>query len=346
MKSKAKIISFSLIILASIFLESVVFAENIKISRVENKLQTSGIDFEVEVLKNNSEIYPNKEVAYTVILDNKGVGAFVRFTLNANMLSDSYFYGLNKDLIKKGDYYYCTKPIKSKESVKLMDGFTVPKEITDTDTNITICGKYEAIQSQNFYPNFNSDNPWGDVLITEGTFDGSNYIAKATKVMPIEIDVARVANISSDEILSSEIISGDTIVSKIILKNNSNTDKEVLFESVANPNSRLFSEMKLTLKYENKIIYSGKLSKASFNKKIGTVKANGSKELGYEISMSTEADNLLSDKKDTLVWHMASRNIKNVKTGGNFSIDVLLIALFSSVIVGGIVHVIVGKNGK
>ncbi len=346
MKSKAKGISFSLIILASIFLVSVVFAENIKISRIENRLQSNGIDFEIEVLEDNKKIYPNKDVTYAVTVKNKGISSYVRFVLDMDLLSDSDFYGLNENLIKKGKYYYYTKPVKSKECIKLFDGFTVPKDITNAGKELIVRGRYEAIQSENFYPSFDSENPWGDVVVTESTFDGDNYIAKAREVIPIKIDVARATDISSDEILNSEIISGDTITNTIILKNNSDIDKKVSFESLLNGDSRLFSEMEMTLKEENKILYSGKLSEAIFKKDIGNIKANESKLLSYEIAMSKEADNLLSGKNDTLVWHVASSDTKQVKTGDTFSINALLIALLASVIIGGIVYVVGGKNEK
>ena len=82
---------------------------------------------------------------------------YVRFQLNLSndLINEDNFTGLSDDFVKRGDYYYYTKPLDNKDKVATFKNFKVPTSLDNEDKeDIEITKVVDAIQSKNFTPDF------------------------------------------------------------------------------------------------------------------------------------------------------------------------------------------------
>lgn len=300
---------------------------------VKNIVRTQGVDIRVSAEVDDSLISPGKDIVYKPVIENKGADSWVRFKLTADSeLPLDNFYGLSSDWVEKGGYWYLTKPVLSKETVPTVEGFKVPDTLTDqSDTEIEVGGTYDAIQSDNFTPDFDSENPWGDVNIVESDFDGSNYVRTVATIKPITVDIGSSDDviITSGDILSYDLIPGDMKSNTLVIENTSFVDKKVNFKSISDRENVLLQNIYIGIGDSEKEIYDGALSEANFDKDVATIPAGEKAVINYEISVPTEVGNALQGEKGEFEWHFMTEDVvsDSVKTGDTFPVIPLVILL-------------------
>ena len=304
---------------------------------VKNIVRTQGVDIRVSAEVDDSLISPGKDIVYKPVIENKGADSWVRFKLTADSeLPLDNFYGLSSDWVEKGGYWYLTKPVLSKETVPTVEGFKVPDTLTDqSDTEIEVGGTYDAIQSDNFTPDFDSENPWGDVNIVESDFDGSNYLRTVATIKPITVDIGSSDDviITSGDILSYDLIPGDMKSNTLVIENTSSVDKKVNFKSISDRENVLLQNIYIGIGDSEKEIYDGALSEANFDKEIATIPAGDTATINYEISIPTEVGNALQGEKGEFEWHFTSEEIPEVvKTNDAFPVMIFFIIVALSAV--------------
>ena len=304
---------------------------------VKNIVRTQGVDIRVSAEVDDSLISPGKDIVYKPVIENKGADSWVRFKLTADSeLPLDNFYGLSSDWVEKGGYWYLTKPVLSNETVPTVEGFKVPDTLTDqSDTEIEVGGTYDAIQSDNFTPDFDSENPWGDVNIVESDFDGSNYVRTVATIKPITVDIGSSDDviITSGDILSYDLIPGDMKSNTLVIENTSSVDKKVNFKSISDRENVLLQNIYIGIGDSEKEIYDGALSEANFDKEIATIPAGDTATINYEISIPTEVGNALQGEKGEFEWHFTSEEIPEVvKTNDAFPVMIFFIIVALSAV--------------
>lgn len=305
---------------------------------VKNIVRTQGVDIRVSAEASDSLISPGEDVAYKPVIENKGADSWVRFKLTADSeLPLDNFHGLSSDWVERGGYYYLTKPVLSKESVPTVSGFTMPGTLTDQSiTEIEVGGTYDAIQSENFTPDFDSENPWGNVYIVESDFDGANYVRRVATIAPVTVDIGNSDDVvvTSDEILNYDLIPGDVKSNTLVIENSSDIDKQVNFKSYSDRANRLLQNVYIGIGDSDEEIYDGALAEANFDKDIATIPAGEKAVINYEISVPTEVGNALQGEKGEFEWHFLTEDVIDsdaVKTGDTFPVIPLVIVLVVAV---------------
>ena len=304
---------------------------------VKNIVRTQGVDIRVSAEVDDSLVSPGKDVEYKPVIENKGADSWVRFKLTADSeLPLDNFYGLSSDWVERGGYYYLTKPVLSKESVPTVSGFTMPGTLTDQSIGeIEVGGTYDAIQSENFTPDFDSENPWGNVYIVESDFDGANYVRRVATIAPVTVDIGNSDDVvvTSDEILNYDLIPGDIKSNTLVIENTSDVDKKVNFKSISDNSNVLLQNIFIGIGDNEKEIYDGALSEANFDKEIATISAGDTAVVNYEISIPSEVDNELSGEMGEFEWHFTSEEIPDtVKTNDTFPVMIFFITMAIAVI--------------
>lgn len=304
---------------------------------VKNIVRTQGVDIRVSAEVDDSLVSPGKDVEYKPVIENKGADSWVRFKLTADSeLPLDNFYGLSSDWVERGGYWYLTKPVLSKESVPTVSGFTMPGTLTDQSIGeIEVGGTYDAIQSENFTPDFDSENPWGDVNIVESDFDGSNYVRTVATIKPITVDIGSSDDviITSGDILSYDLIPGDMKSNTLVIENTSSVDKKVNFKSISDRENVLLQNIYIGIGDSEKEIYDGALSEANFDKDVATIPAGEKAVINYEISVPTEVGNALQGEKGEFEWHFTSEEIPEVvKTNDAFPVMIFFIIVALSAV--------------
>lgn len=349
MKKKKQLVASCVGLLAF----SIVFAYAVTTASITNLVSTQGVDIRVTASADTSLFAPGRQVRYAPLIENRGMASYVRFKTKSNLPSET-FYGLSEDWIKRGEYLYYTKPIKSKERIETYDGFTVPKEWDKAEcSDIMIIKTCDAIQAKHFSPDFSAEEPWGNVVIKESSYDGSSYVNEMVTVKPLELGFknAEEQHVSSDDIMALSLVPGDTISNYIDLTNNARHAMDISFMVTAEDNDLLKAgKMKLVLDEET--IYEGDLKAVKFStyQQIASMKPSESQKLYYKISLPAEMDNAYQQRQAEFQWrflteetlpHHQMEFFDAPKTG-----DIANIAIFSAFLVIVIGSLIVVRKKK
>lgn len=338
MKKKYKVIAMGLAIIA---ITTCAFAFNQ--TSLKNIVKTQGIDIKVTSNTDEDKLYgAGSTLRYEPVIENRAMSCYVRFKLNLSnaLLNEDSFVGLTDDFVKRGDYFYYTKPLDNKQSITTFNSFKMPADIDNEDKEeIKIIKTVDAIQSKNFTPDFNSENPWGNVEVISSNFDGSNYINEVIVVKPINLTINsdKQITLTNKDILNFNLAPGDVITNSIDIR--SDNEKEVNVEFKAKgEESELLKNINLKLYLDDKKIYDGDLVTENLQNytKLVNLKCGEKTSLKYEMSIPENLNNKYQDKESNFEWKFKINEASNdiVKTDDISNISVVLVIVLITSIVG------------
>lgn len=318
MKKKYKVIAMGLAIIA---ITTCAFALNQ--TSLKNTIKTQGIDIKVSSNTDEEKLYSaGATLRYEPVIENRAMSCYIRFKLNLSneLLSEDSFVGLSDDFVKRGDYYYYTKPLDNKDKVATFKNFKVPTSLDNEDKeDIEITKVVDAIQSKNFTPDFSSENPWENVEIISSEFDGKNYINEVISIKPIDLTINNNKEISltNKDILNFNLVPGDIITNSIDIKNNNGKEVNVDFKAKGE-DSKILRSINLKLYLDNKKIYDGDLvtkNLEEYTKLVG-LSDNETASLRYEIEVPQNLNNDYQNKESKFEWKFKINDVNNnlVKT--------------------------------
>ena len=121
----------------------------------------------------STSVLPGEEVSYIPVIKNNGADCYVRLRITIEMkdrdiqrrISLDDIYGIGSCWKQIGDYLYCTQVLRSGASLDAFEGIEIPYIWTQKrheSSGFTLHAFADAIQSDNYTPNFNSNSPWDD----------------------------------------------------------------------------------------------------------------------------------------------------------------------------------------
>lgn len=337
MKKKYKVIAMGLAIIA---ITTCAFAFNQ--TSLKNIVKTQGIDIKVTSNTDEDKLYSaGATLRYEPIIENRAMSCYIRFKLNLSnkLLSEDSFVGLTEDFVKRGDYFYYTKPLDNKKSITTFNSFKMPADIDNEDKEeIKIIKTVDAIQSKNFTPDFNSENPWGNVEVISSNFDGSNYINEVISIKPINLTINsnKEITLTDKDILNFNLVPGDVITNSIDIGSDNEKEANVDFKAKGEE-SKLLRNVNLKLYLNDKEIYDGDLvtEKLQDYTKLASLNDGEKASLRYEMSIPDNLDNNYQNQESSFEWKFKINEVNNniVKTNdmSGFSV-VLVIILITSVL--------------
>ena len=164
---------------------------NISILSIENEINTGAVNIELqeytiidenEALFNDSEsesVVPGQVISLIPRITNSGDSCYVRVSVKyedenniERTLAPNNIENSSEEWVRQGDYWYYKNILKSGDKVDAFTKLTIP-----TDISNKLQGKYlqmsitaEAVQSDNFSPDFNSESPWKNINVEKATF--------------------------------------------------------------------------------------------------------------------------------------------------------------------------------
>ena len=301
-----------------------------EIATVENNVVSGAVNIElkeyiedsngqqVEVDTVDEHVLPSENIPFTVRINNKGIKAYLRikyeyinaiFNINDINMDDTNW-------VKKGDYYYYKNVLNEGEIVELFNGYTIPNNI-EGEYNFIITA--EAIQSEHFDVNFESDTPWGNIVIEDSIdddYDISTINVASNTVVDYKDDSRKFIDIPADFMKNISLLKpGDEISDYIIIKNVSDKEIEIFMKnvnlsSVLNTNYRY-----LNLKvYDeiNGLVYDGSILQDTMTS-LGKFKPGNSKRLKFVVNFLVENENVTSIKDYKIGWKFYLNEIEEEK---------------------------------
>lgn len=148
---------------------------------VSNHFSTGIVDIELNEYRKNSDgtetlwsnvtdILPGEKISKIPRITNYGNDSYIRakVTFENSPVNDDDIYGMSDRWIYGRDgYYYYADILSTGESVDMFEGIDIPEDLDEklSDSSFQIGIDVEAVQSQNFVPEFGADHPWGDIEI-------------------------------------------------------------------------------------------------------------------------------------------------------------------------------------
>lgn len=234
----------------------------------------------------------------------EGLKAEDVFTISENDIT-----GITDKWEKRGEYYYYTESLDNSESVDFINYITIPSGYTERtpDQKLLFDIDVDAVQAENFTPNFSSDDPWfGQEIIknVKTRSDGYSEDSYSEKGMKITFEgKAKELMSSTDDFFSSfgEMMPGDVLTGKILVKNTTSDIQDISFR-MAMPEKYLKSSYDLLsligLKVMNgkETVYEGTMAEAykAGDINLGRYEKGGSSQLSFELKVSEKINSRLA----------------------------------------------------
>ena len=302
------------------------------------------------------DVLPGDDIYKIPRISNHGNDCYVRAYVHFvdTPLDVTCLKGMSDNWILAEDgYFYYKEILETGKSVDLFQGIKIPVDLTESaaESLFTIKVDVDAIQSNNFDPDYDSSNPWGEVQILEcekeGMYDINTFKKPDNKKFSItyEGDSNKLIKNEDDFFMNFPVLlPGDTYTDTLLFTNDSNRKVNLYFRTASPEGTDLLN--KVTLKItkqigDNKeVIYDGDLraTKLYENMLLAVIDKGKSGSLTYEIHVPEELQNPYSIMEDYVMWVFATdpiAEIDAVKTGDDtlkFCTTMMIIGLVLAVI--------------
>lgn len=222
----------------------------------------------------------------------------------ADFLSDENIIGLSEDWIRIGDYYYYKNILNPHQSVDLFHGVSIPEEWDNSHAKqeLSLNIQIDAIQSDNFSPDFASQNPWGDeeIEICVHSGDRSALVNPYTTMyVEFEGNSHKLVAVPSDFFSNiGTAMPGDQLSDTVLLKNTTKGNAELFFhtalpDTLTREQKDLLKQIALSISLEGNELYRGDLESASLHSDIslGTYPSQSTKNFDFTLTIPPELKN-------------------------------------------------------
>jgi hypothetical protein len=307
--------------------------------KVDNNISTGDIDITLEELEldaNNNmvaynggdltspkTVFPGQTVSKIIRITNNAETAWIRTqaefqsSSGMNQVNESMLKGISSDWVKRGGYYYYTKPVKKgdKNAIYFFKEVVIPSTWTERDSEkqFQVDITAQAIQTKNFNPDFDSSDPWFGKPIEECIHsDHDSYQADEHAGLSITFKNGVDGFIKSKDdffLNFSAMMPGDTLTDSFELGNNFRDTLPIYFrtevpEGQSEDALDLLSQLALTISSGDEEIYKGPLSADDLFDEIllTDLAAKGTKTITFSVYMPEELQNAYALRDAQVEW--------------------------------------------
>ena len=317
-KRKIIIIGVAAVFLLSGAVSSLAFVSELSV--MENTASTGAVDIRLrtftekegrEIKFSGSNVLEHgQDIPYIPKLTNMGSDCYIRAAVFAgNKLSNKNIarecYGISDEWKYAKGYLYYTRPFKTGETVDICRGFKFPgfwdycrENVLKVTTNV------DAVQKANFVPDFESDVPWGEIIITNSEINGEGFVNTAkprkSNVEIIKTDDSKNVFIEDDKFFDELFfMPGDVKRGSVKIVNKSSRRAELEIDNGEKNNKGIF--------------HSGLLSERELleYRVIAEIDKRSSREIKFKISMPESAENNYMMLKQNIKWYFAADTYGN-----------------------------------
>ena len=368
---KRKIYTFISCLSCIVFLGSTIVLAKEELS-VTNHIETGVVDIELNEYQKSDDgtlvpwengiiVLPGTTVSKIPRISNEGYDCYVRAKLEFSIddLENSY-YDIGENWIEAQDgYWYYTEVLESGEYTDLFQGIQIPTDFSQEyeEQELSLKIDVDAIQTKNFIPDYESDKPWGDVIIQnaihEGPYNIQSLEVQTPKSFEVQYDKESGKLIKNEDDFFKNIptlFPGDIYTDELELTNTSDNPIKLYFNTYSE-DSDLLNKIRLTIVLDDgekeELIYEGSLNSKELEEKflLTTIQGNSGQNLIYSIEVPSELDNQYTLLKDSVRWMFSVEKVDQssnqstthpVKTGDYANTTLLLVIM----IVSGLLSVI------
>lgn len=296
------------------------------------------------------EVMPGMRVSKIPYFTATGNDCYIRVTLTIeegfdvnHPITIDDLYGISDNWIRIGEYFYYKYPLKTNESIDFFHGFEIPREWDDSvnPANVgewkgVLSVRVDAVQAENFTPDFESTNPWMDVAIQD-SIHKKGYdvnVFKRNKITDLGViveDINRIIVKPNDFFEGFKtMVPGDVLSDEVTIKSKEHC--EVFFSTESLKDIDLLQEMRLQIVLKKdgaeKVVYDGVLDVKLDKTSLGVFEKGEKAEMVFTVSMPKELDNQYVLRDAAVKWIFETRHVSNGNpvTGDKTSVSSWLVA--------------------
>ncbi|MBE5921507.1 MAG: hypothetical protein E7269_01985 [Lachnospiraceae bacterium] len=288
---------------------------------------------EYELFPGMVSVLPGQNVSKIPVITNQGMDCYLRVALEISAesgyehltpitLNEISGIDLSKWIYCDG-YFYYTEILKGQESIKFFDTVHIPPEwdnayvLSKFDISITA----EAIQAENFTPDYEAKKPWGDTLIQKAV-----KVENKNRNLLVEPDLNVHFLNDSKRLFISEsdffdgfatLMPGDVIARTVTLTSDAK-EAEIFFKTApdrATADLDILERIGLTIHSNGMTLYEGNL--AAFGTEnyvsLGIVGKDNDGSFVFEVSVPPELDNAYAVSELSVEWWFGATWEENTK---------------------------------
>lgn len=323
---------------------------SVKISLRQYQIDERGERVEAQ----NRVVQPGQKVSYIPEISNERADCYVRVHVSMEMndstseqeISVDNINALGEDWIRINDDFYRMRILRHGESCDVFEEIDIPSSWTQQKGNggFTIRVIADAVQSDNFTPNFESAMPWGSIRIeTEKEADTTDYCETVSEFStPNELIITGNGGLESttEDLFSnfSYFMAGDSYEDKLDVRNRSDRDVDLYFRMISR-NNGLNKQTELTISNRSKVLYkSANLHEQSKEwQKITRINAGQTKRLIFSVYLPENSEGEYAALNDNVIWQFRMKESEGmsgdrrmIRTGDEAQLMAwILILLFS-----------------
>lgn len=261
-------------------------------------------------LVDNEMVMPGQKVEKVIGITNNGSQSWIRAKIEfTKYLTDNDVEIASDKWIKLGNYFYYTEPVGKNEHVELMRAINIPGSLTESVTGDTfkLNTTVDAVQVANFTPDFTSGDPWFGTVI-EGCLH-SNPDVKVNSTsdefsIAFEGGAEGIVRVGDNFFNNwSDLMPGDTLRDKVILKNNYSRSVSIYFRTEVLDDNDLSKAINLKIYNDSTLIYNGALNRSLDEILLGKLNKGDTLELNYEVSLPAELTNKYALSNAKTKWY-------------------------------------------
>ncbi|MCR5145864.1 MAG: hypothetical protein K6B70_00725 [Clostridia bacterium] len=286
--NRTKVFLFGIVCTLIMLVSGIYSFTNVSILTIKNEIYTGAVKIGIEeyTISNGKEILYKEENAPTVVpgqeisliprISNVGDSCYIRAKVsysqenNTNSTNFKKIGEISDDWVIKDNYFYYKPVVKTGEKVDFFKSLIIPEDIPNDyqGKSIYFNISVEAIQADNFKPNFESDKPWDGVVVEKA----SEEVYKIDKVqlssnakVEYENSAQKYIDVPDDFFGKlGHLVPGDVITHEVKI-NNTTSEQVECFVSLKKESDlsdkvvKLLKQLELTITVDDKVVYQGSL---------------------------------------------------------------------------------------
>lgn len=228
---------------------------------------------------------------------------------------DGMLLGIPENWIRRGEYYYYTKVLKRNEKIHLFENLRIPETWTEEHQGqkLEVMVQAEAIQADNFLPDFSGMSPWGNqkIQVCVHKKEGAPSCQREKTRLTVEFNgkAHKLMAVPGDFFSNfGRAMPGDALQDTIQISNTTDQKAEILFrtqvEKKDSEGLELLQGIGLCISMEGKVLYQGTLDSPELQKlhSLGNYEPGSSGKMEFTLSIPEKWDNAYALREAEVQW--------------------------------------------
>ena len=333
---------------------------NVSISLNEFRIGADGNELPIEGNSDRRTVLPGDTVSKISKITVNGHKSWIRAKVMTEgddriaQLDPSWVRLYEDDAwLQKGDYWYYTKPVDHGDTIRFTKEVKIPVETDQANAVFHVVIWADAVQYDNFSPDFNSEDPWFGTVIEESAYQTYRPGETGDTHWFVSYEGGAqglIANAGDLFHNFRSLMPGDTVSDSLVIGNGYTKPVRLFFRIEGTNNDDLAKQVKLCIRAGELQIFSGTLADAMNEIYLAYMTPGWTAVLTYDLEVPEELKNeyTLADSEQKWIFRAEVSQEKSlIPNTGDFSDPMkYVIGFMLSLLTAGCVLALLKRKGK